>query len=137
MNWIPLNDTLVAEGLNAKEAAVVMESAEELPGICRGLAARIRSCVLAGGRAVLGGEDETYIPEALRGEAVAILRLRLLVRFALVVTEERKREAELAEQRLDTIARGEYPLPEDTVAASPTYHGRPQRWASPKHGGII
>ena len=137
MNWIPLDDTLVAEGLNAKEAAAVADAAVDLQGICRGLAARIRSCVLAGGRAALGGDDDTYIPEALRGEAVAILRLKLLVRFALVVTEERKREAEQAEQRLDAIARGEYPLPEDSVAASPTYHGRPQRWASPKHGGII
>lgn len=141
MEWFPLDDALIGEALNPKEEEAVLRlrgeaAADPVPGICRGLAARIRNCVLSGGRARLQG-GETEIPMALRGEATAILRVKLLTRFALSITEERKREAEAAEQRLDGIARGEYPLPDGTVAATPTYHGRPLRWQSPQGGGIM
>ncbi len=141
MEWFTLDEELIAEAFNEREAQQLQETrrslpADPVPGICRGLAARMRNAVLAGGRARLQGAV-TDIPLCLRNEATAILRVKLLTRFALSVTEERKREAEAAEQRLDAIAKGEYPLPDDTVAAAPTYHGRPLRWKTPHGGGIM
>ena len=141
MDWFTLDDALIAEAFNEKEAASLLQTrhllpADPVPGVCQGLAARIRNCVLAGGRARLP-EDAAAVPMALRSEATAILRVKLLTRFALSITEERKREAEAAEQRLDEIARGEYPLPDDRVSATPSYHGRPLRWKSPQGGGIM
>ena len=141
MEWFTLDEELMAEAFNEREAQQLQETrhslpADPVPGICRGLAARVRHCVLAGGHCRLQG-TEGDIPLCLRNEATAILRVKLLTRFALSITEERKREAEAAEQRLDAIARGEYPLPDDTVAAAPTYHGRPLRWQSPHSGGIM
>lgn len=142
MTWVPLDETLIAEAFDKREAAAVLAgrtaaAADPVPGIMAGLAARIRAAVAACGRVRMRGRDETYIPLALRGEAVAILRLKLLVRFALVVTDERKREAETAEERLNAIARGEIPLADDVISARPTYHGRPHRWRSPWKGGLM
>lgn len=142
MTWFPLNADLVNEALNPQEATAVLqrrgtESADPLPGICSGIAARIRAAVLGGGRSALGGADETYIPNALRGEATAILRLKLLTRYALNVTEDRRREAEEAEKRLDAIQRGELPLADGAVANSPTYHNRPNRWQPSMAGGVM
>lgn len=141
MEWFTLDEELIAEAFNEREAQQLQETrrslpADPVPGICRGLAARMRNAVLAGGRAHLPA-DALAVPMALRGEATSILRVKLLTRFALSITEERKREAEAAEQRLDAIAKGEYPLPDDTVAAAPTYHGRPLRWKTPHGGGIM
>ncbi len=141
MDYFTLDDALLAEAFNEKEAASLLQTrrslpADPVPGICAGLAARMRNAVLAGGRAHLPA-DVLAVPMALRGEATAILRVKLLTRFALAITEERKREAEAAESRLDAIAKGEYPLPDDSVAAAPTYHGRPLRWQSPQGGGIM
>lgn len=141
MTWGELDERLIAEAFNNKEAVAIQQgrdsaSVDPVPGVLDGLAARIRAAVLACGRVRLRGGDRS-IPQALRGEATAILRLKLLVRFALAVTDERKREAELAEQRLDAIARGELPLAEDVVHHLPTYKGRPQRWQSPRRGGVM
>lgn len=139
MDWITLDAGLIAEGLNEKEAAHVLQlrsGADPVPGICAGLAARIRAAVAAGGRCRLqGGEDS--IPAALRGEAVALLVVKLLVRYAIAVSEPRKLEAEKAEERLDAIAKGELPLTDDGVAAAPTYSSRPQRWGQPSAGGVM
>lgn len=143
MQWMPLNEALLPEAFAARELETLTEARhnapqDPVPGICAGLAARIRNAVLAGGRAGLSGsKGENDIPLALRGEAAAILRYKLLVRFALAVTDERKEEAARAEQRLDDIAKGVYPLPDDTVATSPTYHGRAHCWRIPSGGGIM
>lgn len=141
MKWIQVDAALIAEAFNHKEAAAIqqgrdMEPTDPVPGILAGVAARIRAAVLACGRVRLRG-DESCIPQALRGEAVAILRFKLLVRFSLAVTEERKSEAAAAEERLDAIARGDYPLAEDIISTRPTYHGRPHRWSSPHKGGVM
>lgn len=141
MTWVELDETLIAEAFNAKEEAAIQQGREgvpvdPVPGILAGLAARIRASVLACGRVRLRG-GESSIPQALRNEATAILRLKLLVRFALAVTDERKREAEVAEERLDAIAKGEIPLAEDVVHHKPTYKGRPHRWDSPQRGGLM
>lgn len=141
MMWVELDESLIAEAFNNKEAEAIQHGRESalsdpVPGILAGLAARIRAAVLACGRVRLRG-GEFSIPQALRNEATAILRLKLLVRFSLTVTEERKREAELAEQRLDAIAKGEMPLAEDVVHHRPTYKGRPRRWDSPQKGGVM
>lgn len=141
MRWETLTEDALAEAFNDRELEAVVRlrtdaATDPVPGIIAGVAARVRSAVLSGGRCRLSGGDGD-IPAALRGEAVAILRLRLLLRFALSVTEERKDEAVRAEQRLDEIAKGTLPFASDTVAAAPTYHAKPQRWKTPPHGGIM
>ena len=139
MQWITLDDALANEGLTSTEAEALREAKElqdPIPGLCQGLAARIRQCVLAGGRSVLHG-TELSIPAALRLDAVAILRYKVLTRLALNVTEDRRLEAQEAEKRLDAIARGELPLADNAVQQVPTYHGRPHRWKNPESGGIM
>lgn len=139
MEWIKLDASLIAEGLNEKEAAHLLQlrsGTDPVPGICAGLAARIRAAVAAGGRCHLqGGAD--FIPAALRGEAVALLVVKLLVRYAINISDPRKAEAERAEERLDAIAKGELPFADDAVMAAPTYEGRPQRWCQPGMGGVM
>ena len=143
--WIPCDSSLLTEALNAKERAAVEairanEETDFLLGICAGIAARIRAAVLANGRAKLQGAAG-FIPQALRNEAVAILRLKTLTRYALAVSEERKAEAREAEERLDAIAKGELPFLDeeaaDQSAPAPTYKARPSRWNSPASGGIM
>lgn len=141
MNWSTLTEDALAEAFNAKEAEAVRRLRTEgeldpVPGIISAVAARVRSAVLSGGRCRLSGGDND-IPAALRGEAVAILRMRLLCRFSLSVTEERKAESDRAEQRLDDIAKGVLPFAADNVAAAPTYHAKPQRWQTPQGGGLM
>ena len=141
MEWFTLDEELIAEAFNEREAQQLQETrhslpADPVPGICRGLAARVRHCVLAGGRCRLSG-TEADIPQCLRNEATAILRVKLLTRFALSITEERKREAEAAEQRLDAIAKGEIPFADETAAAGPAYYGRKRHRRQPSHGGIM
>ncbi len=139
MDWIKLDASLINEGLNEKEASHLLQlrsTGDPVPGICAGIAARIRAAVTAGGRAKpQGGPD--YIHPALRGEAVAILVVKLLVRYNINVSEQRAEEARRAEERLDAIARGELPLADDAVMTAPTYEGRPRRWAQPGHGGVM
>lgn len=141
MDWTEITEALIAEAFNGKELeAVTMrrnaETADPVPGIIAGLAGRIRACVSAPGKVRLQG-GSLSIPQALRNEATAILRLKLLTRYALSVTEERKREATDAEARLDAIAKGEIPLVDAIVTNEPTYHGRPKRWQSPMLGGVM
>ena len=148
MQWITLDEALVHEGLTATEAKALLEAQachaeapeerrrDPIPGLCQGLAARIRQCVLAGGRTVLQG-TELAIPAALRLDAVAILRYKVLTRLALNVSEDRRLEAQEAEKRLDAIARGELPLADSAVQQTPTYHGRPHRWKNPEAGGVM
>ena len=142
MEWIAVDESLVAEGFNPAEQQAVAQgraidpAADPVPGICSGVAGRVRAALMACGRVRMPA-DEGTIPNALRGEATAILRVRLLTRFALSITEERKREAEAAEARLDAIARGEIPFAEEVSFRRPTFHGRAARWASPGVGGIM
>lgn len=142
MEWTTCDAALLTEAFNGTELAKVVQArsqdeADPVPGICAGIAARCREAAAASGRVSLAGKAADTIPTALRGEAVALLRYKLLVRYDLSVTEDRRREAEAAEARLDAVARGEVPMVEGTAQSKPTFHGRPQRWNSPKHGGII
>lgn len=141
MDWFTLGEELLTEAFNETEAAKLLPMrrslpADPVPGICAGVAARVRAAVVAGGRCRVP-EDAAAVPMALRGEATSLLRVKLLTRFALSITEERRREAEAAEARLDAIAKGEIPFADGHVAARPTYAGRPLRWQSPQSGGIM
>ena len=58
MDFFTLDDALLTEAFNEKEAASLLQTrrslpADPVPGICAGLAARMRNAVLAGGRAHL------------------------------------------------------------------------------------
>lgn len=139
MQWITITADLINEGLTATEATALLNArstADPVPGLLLGLAARIRQCVLSGGRSRLQG-GQLDIPAALRLEAVAILRYKVLTRLALTISEDRRAEANAAEARLDAIANGTTPLADDAVQQVPTYHGRPHRWNNPAAGGIM
>lgn len=139
MDWIAITPELINEGLTHTEATALLNArsdADPVPGLCQGLAARIRQAVLAGGRTSLHG-SQLDIPAALRLDAVAILRYKVLTRLALTISEDRRLEAQAAEARLDAIARGEVPLADDRVQQVPTYHGRPHRWTNPAAGGVM
>lgn len=141
--WIALGPDALVDALNPAEMEALApyrgaDAQDPVPGIARGIAARIRSAVAAGGRlGVPGGMGESSIPLALYNEACAILRLKLLVRYALAVTAERKAEADAAEARIDAVAKGEIPLAGGPVATAPTYHARPKRWGFSQTGGIM
>lgn len=141
--WIALGADALNDALNPTELAALSpvrgkEAQDPVPGIARGITARIRSAVAAGGRTCPpAGTDESYIPAALYNEACAILRLKLLLRYALTVTPERKAEAEAAEARIDAVAKGEIPLAGGPVASAPTYEARRKNWGFTHHGGIM
>lgn len=145
--WIQLGPAALVDTLNPAELEALApyrgaEAQDPVPGIARGIAARIRSAVAAGGRLPLpdsAGDPaaDCRIPAALYNEACAILRLKLLLRYALAVTQERKAEADAAEQRIDAVAKGEIPLASGPVATAPTYHARPPRWGFSRQGGIL
>ena len=139
MEWFDLNDQLLAEAFQDRECTDLLalrSHADPVPGICRGLAARIRAAVQANGRCrLMGGENA--IPQALRADAVAILRVKILVRYSLAVSEDRRQEAARAEERLDAIARGELPFADGTPQARPAYYGRKRYRRQPQNGGIM
>lgn len=139
MEWLELDEQLLGEAFQEKECAELLSrraAADPVPGICRGVAARIRAAVQANGRCRLQG-GECSIPQALRGEAVALLRVKVLVRYNIKVAEDRRREADSAEERLDAIARGEIPFADATPAARPAYYGRKRHRRQPSNGGIM
>ena len=142
MDWTTCDASLLIEAFNGIELAKVTQArgqgeADPVPGICAGIAARCRAAAAASGKVDMSGTNAGQIPAALRNEATALLRHKLLVRYDLEVTEERRLEAQAAEERLERIARGETPLLDDTVQTIPTYHARPPRWKSPIRGGLI
>ena len=68
-------------------------------------------------------DDPMSIPRSLRPAALHLAALRLLKRFALTVTDERKAAANAAEARLESVRKAEAPvldetgkLPEDATA---------------------
>ena len=139
MEWIDLDERLLPEAFQDRECTDLLalrSSADPVPGICKGLAARIRAAVQANGRCELRG-GESSIPQALRAEAVAILRVKILVRFNMSVSEDRRNEAQRAEERLDAIARGEMPFADGTPQARPAYYGRKRHRRQPMNGGIM
>lgn len=139
--WIALGPAALVDALNPTETDALApyrgaEAQDPVPGIARGITARIRSAVAAGGRLACPPQED-LIPAALYNEACAILRLKLLVRYALAVTAERKAEADAAEARIDAVAKGEIPLAGGPVATAPTYHARPKNWGFSQSGGIL
>lgn len=59
-------------------------------------------------------DDPMSIPRSLRPAALDIAALRLLKRFALTVTEERKAAANAAEARLESVRKAEAPVLDET-----------------------
>ena len=94
--WTPLTETILNQVLNAGELASVTRDRAQvqpdpIPGILAETAATIRSRIASGGRTRLQGSPDC-IPAELMAEAGAIVRYRVLVRFALAMTDERKAE---------------------------------------------
>ncbi len=139
MDWIEINEDLLHEAIQEKECEELLKKrshADPLPGIYAGLAASIRSAILANGRGRLQG-SKLAIPQSLRGEAVALLRLQVLLRYNLTISEDRREAARSAEAKLSAIARGEQPFASSAVATRSTYHSRRQRFGQPGTGGLL
>ncbi|WP_343015277.1 hypothetical protein, partial [Akkermansia muciniphila] len=109
-----------------------------IPGILAETAATIRSRIASGGRTRLQGSPDC-IPAELMAEAGAIVRYRVLVRFALAMTDERKAEWQHANDVLKELSSGSYVITDDASdkTPSPHYSGRPIRWGMSRHGGVM
>ncbi len=141
--WEPLTEDVLNQVLNAGELASVTRDRAQvqpdpIPGILAETAATIRSRIASGGRTKLqGGPD--CIPGELMAEAGAIVRYRVLVRFALAMTEERVGEWKHANEVLRELSSGSYVIADDASGKTPSphYSGRPPRWGMSRHGGVM
>jgi len=141
--WEPLTEDVLNQVLNAGELASVTRDRAQvqpdpIPGILAETAATIRSRIASGGRTKLqGGSD--CIPSELMAEAGAIVRYRVLVRFALSMTEERVGEWKHANEVLRELSSGSYVIADDASGKTPSphYSGRPPRWGMSRHGGVM
>ena len=141
--WTPLSETILNQVLNAGELASVTRDRAQvqpdpIPGILAETAATIRSRIASGGRTRLQGSPDC-IPAELMAEAGAIVRYRVLVRFALAMTDERKAEWQHANDVLKELSSGSYVITDDASdkTPSPHYSGRPIRWGMSRHGGVM
>lgn len=141
--WKDLNDEVLAAGLNARELISVTRDRENMtpdpiPGIIGETAAVIRSRISSGGRTRLQGSSYS-IPEELMAVAGALVRYRVLTRFALNVTEDRQAEWKHANEVLRELSSGSYVITEDATdkTPGPHYSGRPPRWGMKRHGGVM
>lgn len=110
MHWLTLTPADLSSVFNAQELAACTKG-EYIPFVQDTLAditAMVREAVAANRANRLAPGDS--IPRSLRPAALDLAALRLLKRFALAVTEERKHAAELAEERLDKVRKAEIPV---------------------------
>ena len=130
--WNPLTEDVLNQVLNAGELASVTRDRAQvqpdpIPGILAETAATIRSRIASGCRTRLQGSPDC-IPAELMAEAGAIVRYRVLVRFALAMTDV-----------LKELSSGSYVITDDASdkTPSPHYSGRPIRWGMSRHGGVM
>lgn len=141
--WEPLTEDVLNQVLNAGELATVTRDRAQvqpdpIPGILAETTATIRSRIASGGRTKLqGGAD--CIPAELMAEAGAIVRYRVLVRFALAMTEERIADWKHANEVLRELSSGSYVIAEDASGKTPSPHytGRRSRWGMSRRGGVM
>ena len=110
-HWVPLTLADLSAVFNADELSACTQGeftpyVEETLG---DIVAIVREAVAANQANQLSADQE-LIPRSLRPAALDIAAVRLLKRFALTVTEERKSAAAAAEQRLEAVRRAESPV---------------------------
>lgn len=143
--WEAITESILPDILNESELAVItgkrtQQSNDPVPGILSGVVAEFRARMASAGRTRLQGEDN-YLPQELYGHACALIRYRLLTRFALSVSEARQAEWEEANRVLRDLSSGAYVIvsgqPESAPTPGPTYSGRPARWGMSRRGGVM
>lgn len=149
--WLPLTAQDLATVFNAAELGELTRP-ENMPYVVdtlEDITAMVREAV-ATNRANRLGSDPLSIPRSLRPAALDIAALRLLKRFALAVTDERKAAAAAAEQRLEAVRKAEAPVLDETgnlpsqpgqtpviVAPTPAYGNDGVGWyPTPNHNPI-
>ncbi len=105
--WVKLTPSDVSTVLVHQEADVVLSPSHgrAVREVCDDVVCLVREAV-AQNRANHLSADPGRIPRSLRPAALDILRLRLLVRFALSVDDERRAAAERAEAELEAVRAG-------------------------------
>ncbi len=105
--WVTLTPADIAAVLVHSERDTVLSPAHgsAVKTVCEDVICLVREAV-ASNRANRMSADPARIPRSLRPAALDIIRLRLLTRFALSVTEERQEAAERAEQELEAVRTG-------------------------------
>lgn len=109
--WVTLSAADLSDVFNADELDAVTRG-EYLPYAENALAdvtAQVREAVATNRANRLDPAADT-IPRSLRAAALDIVALRLLKRFALSVTDERKKAADDAAAVLDAVRRAERPV---------------------------
>lgn len=105
--WIPLTQDCLAQVFNEAELATLKAKAPAaaLEAELGDMVAAVRQAV-AQNRGNRLPADAALIPRSLRGPALDILALRLLKRYALKATDERRTQAERAQDLLKALAEG-------------------------------
>lgn len=127
-------DALEASGELTPEAADAARTAakanasaclaETVAGAAAELTAEVRMLVASGGRAELAA-DESAVPSGLMAACTAVLRYNLLARYALDISEPRKKAYEDARALLDKAAEGRLNLDTDKdTTPHPYYNAR-------------
>lgn len=119
--WVPLTFADLSAVFNADELSACTKG-EFMPFVQETLCditAIVREAVAANKANRLPGGNT--IPRSLRPAALDIAAVRLLKRFALSVTEERKAAADAAYQRLDAVRKAEFPVLDESgqIPAAP------------------
>ncbi len=141
-HWIPITVDDLPQVFDERELDVLSRPDNEsvVTDILADAVAVVREAIANNPSNTLDA-DTTTIPRTLRGTALDLIAIRLLKRFALVVTDERIKAADQAQARLDAIARAEFrvinpdgtmPVPDymrpEIVAPSPAYGNDGGTW---------
>lgn len=109
--WVPLTAADLSSVFNADELAACTkgEFAPYVEETLGDIVAMVREAVATNKANRLSAELD-LIPRSLRPAALDIAAVRLLKRFALSVTDERKAAADAAAARLEAVRRAESPV---------------------------
>lgn len=133
--WVAITAEDLPAVFNGKEIEAVTkpDNAAVLADAIGDIVAAIREAV-AQNRGNTLPDDQTLIPRSLRPAALDILALRLLKRFSVAVGDDRRKAAETAEQRIESIRaerrlvmdqHGQMPVPPsqtpEIIAPEPSY----------------
>ena len=112
--WVPLTQECLAQVFNETELATLRARAPmaALEAELGDMVAVVRQAV-AQNRGNRLPADMSLIPRSLRGAALDILALRLLKRYALKATDERRTQAERAQDLLKALAEGKQCVPDE------------------------
>lgn len=108
-HWIAITSDMLLQSLNRAELDAVNTVADTaaIDDEISDVVAIVREAV-ANNRGNVMPEDDRLIPRSLRAYALDILRVRLLTRYTIAVSDARKAAADAAHTRLSDIAKGDY-----------------------------